>query len=73
MLARLIGEDVSVEVQLAESAYSWAFGDGTSGTGVKVSHRFGYIANYTVTLTVKNSGGTANGTSKPISCFFSCQ
>lgn len=55
------------------ASYSWAFGDGTSGTGVKVSHRFGYISNYTVTLTVKNSDGTANSTSKQISCFFSCR
>jgi subtilisin family serine protease len=55
------------------ASYGWTFGDGTSGSGVKVSHRFGYLANYTVTLTVRNTAGTANSTSKTISCFFSCR
>jgi PKD repeat protein len=55
------------------ASYAWAFGDGTSGTGVKVSHKFGYITNYTVTLTVKNASGTANSASKTVSCFFSCK
>jgi subtilisin family serine protease len=54
-------------------SYAWSFGDGTSGTGVKVSHRFGYLTNYTVTLTVKNSAGTGNSISRTISCFFSCR
>ena len=55
------------------ASYAWTFGDGTSGAGVKVSHKFGYITNYTVTLTVKNTAGTANSVSKTISCFFSCK
>ena len=55
------------------ASYAWTFGDGTSGTGVKVSHKFGYITNYTVTLTVKNSAGAANSTSRTVSCFFSCK
>jgi subtilisin family serine protease len=54
------------------ASYAWTFGDGTSGTGVKVTHGFSYLAIYTVTLTVKSSAGTANSTSKTISCFFSC-
>lgn len=54
-------------------SYAWSFGDGTSGTGVTVAHTFGYFANYTVTLTVKNSAGTPASTSKTISCFFSCR
>jgi PKD repeat protein len=41
-------------------AYSWDFGDGTSGSGQSVVHTYAQAATYTVTLTVTdNSGATA--------------
>jgi PKD repeat protein len=43
--------------------YSWAFGDGTSGTGAVVSHTYATPGTYTATLTVTGSdGGTASAT-----------
>jgi PKD domain/Phosphoesterase family len=37
--------------------YSWAFGDGGSGSGVSVSHVFGSAGSYPVTLTVTDGSG----------------
>ncbi|GAC1649830.1 MAG: S8 family peptidase [Gemmatimonadaceae bacterium] len=54
-------------------SYAWTFGDGGSASGVTTTHRFGWFGSYTVTLTVQNSAGSPNATSKTISCFFSCQ
>jgi PKD repeat protein len=45
-------------------AYSWDFGDGTSGTGILIQHTFATTGVQTVTLTVAGPGGTTNSTSK---------
>ncbi|MEM2151341.1 MAG: PKD domain-containing protein, partial [Candidatus Bathyarchaeia archaeon] len=40
-------------------SYEWDFGDGESGTGVKVTHIYKKAGTYTVTLTVKDHAGNA--------------
>jgi chitodextrinase len=40
--------------------YTWDFGDGSTGSGATVSHTYGAIGTYTVTLTV------GNGVASPI-------
>src|SRR5947208_3107979 len=37
-------------------SYSWSFGDGSTGTGASVTHAYLSGGNFTVTLTVKDSG-----------------
>lgn len=39
------------------TAYGWAFGDNTTGTGVTATHSYGAAGTYTVTLTVTDNGG----------------
>ncbi|MGH7895445.1 MAG: PKD domain-containing protein [Candidatus Binatia bacterium] len=44
-------------------SYSWAFGDGTTGSGVSVAHVYGTAGTYTATLTVTdNKGAQASDT-----------
>ena len=43
------------------TAYSWEFGDGTSGSGAAPSHTYSTAGSYSATVTVTDSlGGTAN-------------
>src|SRR5438132_13486628 len=37
-------------------SFSWRFGDGSTGTGASVTHAYSSGGNFTVTLTVKDSG-----------------
>jgi PKD repeat protein len=39
------------------ASYAWDFGDGTSGTGITVTHAYSTAGTYTVTLTVTDDGG----------------
>jgi PKD repeat protein len=39
------------------TSYTWAFGDGTSGSGATVSHTYAAGGTYAVTLTVVDNGG----------------
>lgn len=47
-------------------SYDWTFGDGGTGSGVNVSHRFGSKAAFSVTLTVTDDIGKSATTSKTI-------
>ncbi len=47
--------------------YSWAFGDGTHGSGQTVSHTYPYVqTTYTVTLTVTDSAGVKSTTTAKV-------
>jgi PKD repeat protein len=49
------------------TAYNWDFGDSTTGAGIFINKSYSKSKNYTVTLTVINSAGLSNSTSKTIS------
>ena len=40
------------------ASYSWDFGDGTTGTGLKATHTYESVGSYTVTLTVTGTDGS---------------
>lgn len=42
------------------SSYLWVFGDGTMGSGKKISHEFGANGNYEVVLTVTDNNGKSS-------------
>jgi PKD repeat protein len=44
------------------TSWSWDFGDGTTSTAQNPSHTYTVAGNYTVRLTVANSGGTSSKT-----------
>jgi PKD domain len=47
-------------------SYSWAFGDGATGTGSIVTHSYTLAKAYTVTLTVTDNGGVTGSTSSQV-------
>jgi large repetitive protein len=61
-------------------SYVWNFGDGTTGSGARVSHTYAAFGQYTVTLTVTDNAGATNAHSQtvianspPVASFsFSC-
>ncbi len=46
--------------------YQWDFGDGTTGTGVSILHRFADNASYVVRLTVTDATGQSASTAVPV-------
>ena len=52
---------------LAGCSYAWDFGDGSSGSGLGVSHAFSTAGVFNVTLTVTSlAGGTTGTSTKPV-------
>ena len=49
------------------ASYAWAFGDGTTGTGVAPSHTYGSPGTYSVTLTVTDNQGSTGTVSHQVS------
>jgi PKD repeat protein len=49
------------------SVYAWDFGDGTEGSGVKVTHKYKVAGSYTAKLTVTDDKGLPTSISKTIS------
>ncbi|MCH9692854.1 MAG: PKD domain-containing protein [Gammaproteobacteria bacterium] len=45
-------------------SYAWTFGDGTSSTGVSPSHTYAESGNYSVTLTITDSDGLTDTTTR---------
>jgi len=56
---------VSYDADGTISVYAWDFGDGSTGAGKTISHRFTVVAttNITVTLTVTDNSGSTGTTS----------
>ena len=48
------------------AGYSWAFGDGTSGSGVTAPHTYASGNTYAVTLTVTDGGGSTGSSSQSV-------
>ena len=48
------------------ASYAWAFGDGTTATGVTATHRYAAGGSYPVTLTVTDDRGSASTTSRTV-------
>jgi PKD repeat protein len=48
------------------ASYAWNFGDGSLGSGMKVSHIYGTTGSFTATLTVTDNRGGTSTTSLPV-------
>jgi PKD repeat protein len=48
------------------ASYSWAFGDGATGTGVTATHTYGHSGTYPTSLTVTDDRGASAGVSKAV-------
>jgi PKD repeat protein len=67
-----VGESVTFDASTSKPnggtiiSYFWDFGDGTNATGKIVSHSYSAYGTYTVTLTIQDSEGFTDTTSKQL-------
>lgn len=66
LTVKLSGEDSTPAQGTVISSYAWSFGDGTTGTGVSVTHSYAKNGTYKVTLTVTDRDGGKDSTSVEI-------
>ena len=65
-----IGDDVffnAAASTVTTGTFAWDFGDGTRGSGIRVTHQFVRAANYTVALTVTNDVNQSATTTRTVS------
>jgi hypothetical protein len=68
----VVGQPVAMSASFADlwsglgEAPSWAFGDGTSGSGAQVTHAYAAPGAYTVTVTARDGLGNTTSSSYPI-------
>jgi len=68
----LVGQSISfnaaasIDADGAIVSYSWAFGDGSSGSGVTTSYSYASPGTYTVFLTVQDNHGASGTTSRQV-------
>ena len=65
LTVRFTADAAVVDPAPAIVSYAWSFGDGTTGAGQSVAHRFPRAGSFTVVLTVTDAlGGTATATTR---------
>jgi PKD repeat protein len=65
LTVRFAADAAVVDPAPAVVSYVWSFGDGTTGSGQAVSHRFAHAGRFTVGLTVTDAlGGTGTATTQ---------
>jgi PKD repeat protein len=63
LTVRFAADAAVVDPAPAIVSYAWSFGDGTTGSGRAVTHRFAHAGRFTVALTVTDAlGGTGTST-----------
>ena len=65
-LACTVDASASTDPNGAISSYSWSFGDGAVATGKTSSHTFAAAATYRITLTVTNTFGWTDVTTRTV-------
>jgi PKD repeat protein len=60
------GGSFNPDASTAITSYAWSFGDGATGSGASVTHRYGQPGRYIVQLTVMNSLGLSNTTTQVV-------
>ena len=64
-LACALDASSSTDPDGSVASYSWAFGDGTTGTGAKPGHTYAAAGSYAIVLTVTDDKGTTDSPPTP--------